>query len=89
LQGIFFVLVYIYIYKIPYKPPHGRVAGGVRTPAVFKFNLQYGMRRVRGGVGEKLCVSVLIERMFNVCCDRVLCVDRMSSCIYLFGNVSL
>jgi hypothetical protein len=31
----------IYIYTIPCKPPHGRVAGGVRTPAVYRM----------GGVG--------------------------------------
>jgi hypothetical protein len=48
-----------------------------------------GRCRGRGCVGEKLCVSVIIETDFNVYFDRLLFVERMSPFIYLFGNVSL
>jgi hypothetical protein len=38
--------------------------------------------------GKALCVGYNREK-FSVYCGRLLCEERMSSCIYLFGNVSL
>jgi hypothetical protein len=47
------MVIIIYIYIIPYKPPHGREAGGVRTPAVLGI----------GGVGgaDVLGISYVCE----------------------------
>jgi hypothetical protein len=38
----------------------------------------------RGCVGKRLCVSTIIEKVFNVYCGRLLFMERMGSCSAMY-----
>jgi hypothetical protein len=73
----------VYIYTIPCKPPEG-VWQGVLGHQPYK---GWEVQGERIYWGKAVC-AVIIERVFIVYCDRLSFVERMSSCIFLFGNVS-